>query len=107
MSKLNKLHFVEFWCWANYRPFFHGALFINWSFIKKKHCSKPLFSHGRCQYDQDYAFYEGMGDDNRNFSDISIFGEELERKFRKLPIFLPCLKFELKTLLSLENPIGT
>ena len=48
-----------------------------------------------------------MGDDNRNFSDISIFGEELERKFRKLPIFLPCLKFELKTLLSLENPIGT
>ena len=35
MSKLYNLHFVEFWCWAKYRPFFHGAVFINWSFIEK------------------------------------------------------------------------
>ena len=48
-----------------------------------------------------------MDDDNRNFSEISIFDEELEKNFRKLPNFLPFLKFELKTLLSLENPIGT
>jgi len=67
--------------------------------LKKKHCSKPLFSHGRCQHDQDNAFHEGMGDDNRNFSEFSIFGEELERKFQKTPNFFAIFEIWIKDLI--------
>ena len=81
MSKLNNLHFVEFWFGAKFRLFLNRAVFLNWQFYWKNQYSKLLFSHGSCRYEQDDASHKGMGDDNSNFNLISKYGEEFETTF--------------------------
>ena len=81
MSKLNNLHFVEFWCGAKFRLFLNRAAFLNRQFYWKNQYSELLFGHGSCQYEQDDASHKGMGDDNSNFNLISKYGEEFETTF--------------------------
>ena len=69
--------------WTKFEPYFTISLKIefphNWickcPFYWTNQCSKS-FCHWRCQHEQDYAFHEGMGDYNSNFSWIRKFGEE-------------------------------
>ena len=49
--------------------------------MEKNQCLKHHFIHKSCQRKQEYASQGGMGDENSNFSLISIFVEEFYGTF--------------------------
>ena len=60
---------------------FWWSCFLKLTIFGKNQCLKHHFIHKSCQHKQEYASQGGMGDENSNFSLISIFVEEFYGTF--------------------------